>query len=71
MQQWLSSVFEGEQKVPECTINTQTIELLYDAAIEAEEDRRRVQLVAEGYRQKAEEYKAESKNTVISSFFIL
>ncbi|XP_065911751.1 HAUS augmin-like complex subunit 1 [Dysidea avara] len=61
VQQWLSSVFDGEQKISDYTINSQTIDLLYEAAVEAEEDRRRVQLVAEGYRQRAEEYKAETK----------
>jgi len=54
-------VFDGEQQIPEYTINSQTIDLLYDAAVEAEDDRRRVQLVAEGYRQRLEEYKAESE----------
>ena len=63
MQQWLSSVFDGEQKISDYTINSQTIDLLYEAAVEAEEDRRRVQLVAEGYRQRAEEYKAESEQS--------
>lgn len=71
MQQWLSSVFDGEQEIPEYTINSQTIDLLYDAAVEAEDDRRRVQLVAEGYRQRAEEYKAESEPVYIVELCIL
>ena len=59
MQQWLSSAFKGHQRITDHPINTHAINLLYDAAFEAKRDEARFQLVAQGYRQRAEEYKAE------------
>ena len=59
MQQWLSSAFKGDQRITDYPINTQAINLLYDAALEAKRDEARFQLVAQGYRQRAEEYKTE------------
>lgn len=57
MQQWLSSVFTSHQ--PEYLINAQAVDVLYSAALEAKQDETKFRLVAQGYRQRAEEYKAE------------
>ena len=57
MQQWLSSVFTSNQ--PEYLINAQAVDVLYSAALEAKQDETKFRLVAQGYRQRAEEYKAE------------
>lgn len=59
MQQWLASTFTSPQRVQEYPINTQAVDLLYNAALEAKKDETRFQLVAQGYRQRAEDYKAE------------
>jgi len=55
VQQWLSSASIGHQ-IP---LNTQAVDLLYNTAIEAKRNEARLQLVAQGYRQKAEEYRTE------------
>lgn len=59
VQQWLSSAFKGDQRITGHPINTQAINLLYDVTLEAKRDEGRFQLVAQGYRQRAEEYKTE------------
>lgn len=59
VQQWLSSTFTSHQGITEHPINAHAIDVLYNAALEAKQDERRYQLVAQEYRQKAEEYKVE------------
>lgn len=59
MQQWLSSVFTSDQTITDYPINAQAVDVLYSAALEAKQHEARSQLVALGYRQKAEEYKTE------------
>lgn len=59
MQQWLASVFTSPQTITEYPINAQTVDVLYSAAREAKQHEARSQLVAQGYRKKAEEYKTE------------
>lgn len=59
VRQWLSSVFTSDQRITEYPMNAQAIDVFYHAALEAKQNETRFQLVAQGYRQKAEEYKAE------------
>jgi len=56
VQKWLSSVFT---RIPDYPVNECSIDLFYDAAIEAKQYEKRSQLVAQGYKQRAEEYKTE------------
>ena len=68
VQQWLSSAFKGHQRITEYPINPQAINLLYNAALEAKRDETRFQLVAQVYRQRAEEYKTEGTFVLDTSY---
>ena len=59
VQQWLSFVLTSDQTITDYPINAQAVDVLYSAALEAKQHEARSQLVAQGYRQKAEEYKTE------------
>lgn len=60
MQEWLESVFAGED-VPDYEITQSTVEQLWKLASESKARERQVETVVEDLQQKAQEYTAESK----------
>lgn len=64
MQEWLESVFAGED-VPDYEITHSTVEQLWQLASESKARERQVEIVVEDLEQKALEYTAESKGNLL------
>ena len=60
---WLEQLFQGEGGVPEYEINSQTIEQLYQMALQCQARERSAKVIIEDLEQKTEEYTAESKKS--------